>query len=508
MSRIASVRAALGAALALSIATAAVAQQPTPKPGQKIPATSQSIPSSFDRTVVPTPGKLPALHVPEWTTTTLSNGAQLIVSEKHDLPLVSFSISWVGGANQYEPADKTGLANIVAAMLTEGTTHRTGDQLSEDLQLLGTNVSTGIGDETGQMGFVSMKDKFGPVLGVLEDMLVNPTFPEPALERLRARTLVGLQQSLDRTAVLASHVFDHTLYGTQHPYGRYTTAQTIKAITHDDVVAFHKAYFTPGHAIITVVGDITPAQAKATIEKELAPWPAGGSRPSFDYPPPPAAKATAIYLADKSGAAQSSFALGAVGPSRSTPDYYAIRVMNTILGGMFQSRLNADIREAKGYSYGVGSGFAFGRGPGPFEASGEIVTAKSDSALLEFMKHLRGIRGDIPVTDEELSTAKSKLVQELPERFESVSSTSGSIVSLYLQDLPRDFYQKFASEVGKVTRDDVTSVAQKYIDPDHLAIVIVGDRKSIEDSLRAANVAPVVLVDIDGNPLPGQNPVP
>lgn len=479
-------------------ATVATAQKPAPK----------SNPSSFDRTVVPTPGKLPELHVPTWTAETLSNGAQLIVSEKHELPLVSFSISWVGGANQYEPADKTGLANIVAAMLTEGTTHRTGDQLSEDLQLLGTNIGTSVGGETGQMGFVSMKDKFAPVLGVLEDMLVNPIFPEPALERLRARTLVGLTQSLDRTAVVASHVFDHEVYGTQHPYGRYTTEQTIKAITHDDVVAFHKAYFTPGHAIITVVGDITPAQAKAVIEKELAPWPAGGAKPTFDYPAPPAPKATTIWLGDKAGAAQSSFIIGEVGPSRSTPDYYALRVMNTILGGMFQSRLNADIREQKGYSYGVGSGFGFGRGPGPFEASGEIVTAKSDSALLEFMKHLRGIRGDIPVTDDELSTAKSKLVQELPERFESVSSTAGSIVSLYLQDLPRDFYQTFATEVGKVTKDGVTQAAQKYVDPDHLSIVIVGDRKSIEEPLRATKVAPVVRVDNDGNPLPGQNPVP
>ena len=488
-------RAALAVALA---ASAAAAQKPAPK----------SNPTSFDRTVVPTAGKLPELHVPTWSAETLSDGAQLIVSEKHDLPLVSFSISWVGGANQYEAPDKTGLASIVSTMLTEGTTHRSGDQLSEDLQLLGTNIGTSIGGETGQMGFVSMKDKFAPVLAVLEDMLVNPTFPEPALERLRARTLVGLTQSLDRTAVLASHVFDHEVYGTQHPYGRYTTEQSVKAITHDDVVAFHKAYFTPGHAIITVVGDITPAEAKATIEKALAPWPAGGSKPSFDYPAPPTPKGTTIWLGDKGGAAQSSFAIGGVGPSRGTPDYYALRVMNTILGGMFQSRLNADIREQKGYSYGVGSGFAFGRGPGPFEASGEIVTAKSDSALLEFMKHLRGIRGDIPVTDEELSTAKSKLVQELPERFSSVSSTAGSIVSLYLQDLPRDFYQNFPSEVGKVTRDGVMQAAQKYVDPDHLSIVIVGDRKSIEEPLRATKVAPVVLVDNDGNPLPGQNPVP
>jgi len=484
-------------AVALTVAAApAFAQKPAPK--------QQSQPA-FDRTVVPTAGKTPELHVPSWTKQSLSNGAQLIVSERHNLPLVSFNITFIGGANQFEPADKRGLASFVASMLSEGTKNRTGDQLSSDLQLLGTNVGVGIGGESGSIGFFATKDKFEPTLAILEDELLNPTFPAEALERLRARTLVNLKQSRDRTAAIASNVFSKTLYSEAHPYGRVVTEKSVQNITRDDVVNFYKTYFQPGRAVITVVGDVNPAEVKTTIEKVLAPWSAGGSMPSFDYPAVPTPKTTTIFLVDKPGAAQSSFALGIAGPPRNTPDYYAIEVMNTLLGGMFQSRLNANIREQKGYSYGVGSGFAFGRGPGSFRAGGDIVTAKTDSALIEFMKELKGIRGERPITDEELATAKANLVQSLPENFSSVSSVRASIASLYSQDLPEDYFQKYAQNVNAVTKEDLTRVANKYIDLDHLALVIVGDRKTIEGPLAATKIAPIVVLDLDGNPVP--NPV-
>ena len=465
---------------------------------------SKAKPASFDRRVVPTAGKTPELHVPAWTKTTLGNGAQLVVSEKHGLPLVSFQINFVGGAAQYEPAGKTGLATFVASMLTEGTTHRTGDQISNDLQLLGTSVGTSISAESGRMGFLSTKDKFAPTLAILADLLENPAFPPDALERLRSRTIIGLTQSRDRTAGIASVVFPKVLYTTEHPYGRVMTEATAKAITRDDLVAFYKSYFQPGHAVITVVGDVKPDDVKQTIEKALAGWSAGGSIPSFAYPPAPAAKATTIYLVDKPGAAQSTFSLGEVGPPRDTPDYYALRVMNEILGVLFQSRLNHNIREVKGYSYGVGSGFAFGRGPGAFRAGGEIVTGKSDSALIEFMKELRDMRGPRPPTDDELAQAKASLVQSLPANFASVNGINGNIASIYVQGLPEDYFKAFATAVGAVTKDDVVRVAQKYIDPDHLAIVIVGDRAKIEGPLAATKIAPIVWLDVDGNPIPNK----
>ncbi len=497
------VRRAAACALALAALSQALpaplaAQKPAPKTAQRPAQTAVA----FDRTVIPPAGPTPALHMPAWTATRLANGAQLIVSPRTNLPLVSFSISWLGGADQYEPADKTGLAAVTAAMLTEGTTHRTGDQLSNDLQLLGTSVDTRIGGESGEMSFTAMNDKLAPTLAILEDMLVNPTFPQDALERLRARNLVQLAQQKDRTAYLAQRVFPKVLYTTAHPYGRSVTETSLKAITREDVVAFHHAYFTPAHAIITVVGDVDPAAVRATIEQALAPWTAAGSVPSFGYPLLPPPRPTTIYLVDKPGAAQSSFAIGLAGPPRDTPDYFALEVLNTILGGQFQSRLNADIREQKGYSYGVGSSFAFGKGPGAFRAGGDVVSAKTDSALIEFMKHLRGIRGGIPVTDEELKTAQDNLVQGLPERFAAVASVNGSITDLYLDGLPADYYQRYADRVRAVTKADVERVANRYLDVDHLAIVIVGDRKTIEAPLRATGIAPIQVLDVEGDPTP------
>ena len=484
-------RAVAGAAALVSIA-------PTPGRAQKpAPVTQQAL----DRTVIPTAGKTPELHVPSWSRLSLANGARLVVSERHGLPLVYVNINFVGGASQFEPADKTGLASFVGSMMLEGTTTRTGDQLAEAMQNLGSNISVGIGSESGSVGVFVLKDKLEPMLALLEDVLVNPSFPEPALERLRGRTLITLQQAKDRTGSIAAVVFPKVLYGADQPYGRSMTETTVKNITRDDLVKFHHEYFRPGNAVITVVGDVTPAGVERALDKALAPWSAGGSMPSFAYPTPPAPRATTIYLVDKPGAAQSTFAIGEVGPPRNTPDYYALRVLNSFFGELFQSRLNADIREQKGYSYGVFSRFSYGRGPGPFRAGGDIVTAKTDSALIEFMTQLNGIRGDRPITDDEMQAAKNALVQSLPGRFASVGGVSVALSEIYTQDLPENYFQSFVTKVEAVTKADVLDAARKYIDPSHLAIVIVGDRSKIEGPLAATRIAPIVHLDINGDPV-------
>jgi zinc protease len=455
---------------------------------------------ALDRTKIPPPAKQPALHVPAWTRARLGNGADLIVSEKHDLPLVSFTITFIGGSNQFDPADRAGIGSMVASMLSEGTTTKDGDMLSNALQLLGTTVNTNIGGETGSIGFLSTTSKFASTLDVVADMLVNPTFPADALERQRAQRLIALRQAKDRTTSIATVVFPKVLYGDEHPYGRSPSEASIQSITRDQIVAYHKNYFRPGRAIITVVGDITAPAVKPVIERTLSAWAPGGERPSFAYPQVPERRPTTIYLVDKAGAAQSTFTLGNSGPPRSTSDYFALQVMNRILGGQFQSRLNANIREEKGYSYGVSSSFAFGKGPGPFRAGGDVVTAKSDAALVEFMKELRGIGGSRPITEDELATAKDGLIQRLPDQFASVTAINSAITGIYVQGLPEDFYQKFGATVSEITKEDVVRVAKQYIDLEHLAIVIVGDRASIEGPLKGTNIAPIRQLDLEGNP--------
>ena len=486
-------RAVVGAVVLVASSPAgSIAQQPKP------PAK----PAAFDRSAIPAPGSTPELRVPAWTSVKLANGAELVVSSRHNLPLVSFTINFVGGSNQYDPATKPGVGEFAGAMLSEGTSTKSGDDISNALQLLGTGVRIGVGGETGAVSFVATTDKVERVLQIVEDMLVNPAFPVEAIERYRARRLVALTQAKDRASAIAGRVFPKVLYTDAHPYGRAVTEQSVNAIKRDDIVAFAKSYFTPGHAIISVVGDVEPNAVKEMVERVLAPWSAGGSVPTFAYPAVTQQKATTIYLIDKPGAAQSSVVIGLPGPARNTSDYFALEVLNTMLGGMFQSRLNANIREQKGYSYGVSSGFSYGKGPGPFEAGGEIVTAKSDSALIEFMRELRGIRGARPVTDDELKTAEDNIVQGLPQNFSSVRAVNSSISAIYLEDLPQDYFQHFAQSVRAVTKDDVVRVANKYIDVDHLAIVIVGDRKTIEQPLKATGIAPVVLLDINGDPVP------
>ncbi|HET9942362.1 MAG TPA: pitrilysin family protein [Terriglobia bacterium] len=453
----------------------------------------------LDRTKIPTPGRAPALRVPSWTKTTLANGSELIVSEKHDLPLVAVTITFLGGTYQAETASRRGVASMTAAMLSEGTKTRDGEALSSALQLLGTSINVNVGGESGSIGFQSTTARFAPTLDILADMLVNPAFPADALERLRAQRLVALTQAKDQPASIASRVFPRILYGAVHPYGQNVTEESLKAITRDDVVEFHTSYFQPGRALVTVVGDVSPSSVKASVEKALASWPWGGEKPSFVYPSLPGGHKPTIFLVDKPGAAQSTFAIGNPGPPRSTTDYYALQVMNTMLGGMFQSRLNANIREEKGYSYAVSSSFAYGKGPGAFRTGGDIVSASSDAALTEFMKELRGIRGSRPITDQELATAKESLIQRLPGTFASVQSVNSAIVSLWTQGLPDNYYQQYAQKISEVRREDVLRVAKQYIDMDHLAIVIVGDRASIEGPLKATGVAPIVLSDIEGN---------
>ena len=457
--------------------------------------------ATLDRSKAPTPGPSPMLRVPAWTRSTLANGAELVVSEQHDLPLVSFTITFSGGYNQADPTARRGLADMTAAMMSEGTKTRDGEALAAALQLLGTTVSVRIAGETGTIAFQCIAGKFPAMLDIVADMLVNPSFPAAALERLRAQRLVALTQARDQPGAIASRVFPRLVYGDAHPYGQNITDATLKAITRDDVVAFHRAYFRPGQALVTVVGDVNAAAAKASIDTALTAWPRGGEKRAFQYPAAPAPRASTIYLADKPGAAQSTFAIGTTGPPRSTPDYFALQVMNTILGGMFQSRLNANIREEKGYSYGVSSFFAYGKGPGAFRAGGDIVSAKSDAALTEFMKELRGIRGERPITDEELSTAKEALTQRLPATFASAQSINAAIVSLWTQGLPDDYYQQYAARIAAVQREDVVRVARQYVDVDRLVIVIVGDRSTIEGPLRATRVAPIAITDIEGNPM-------
>ena len=294
-------------AAAVVLLTARTSRSLEPRPAC---ATLRRAGAQFDRKQLPPVGKPPELRVPVWTTSKLSNGAQLIVSQRKDLPLVSFTITFIGGSNQFEKADRRGTAAFTTAMLREGTKTRSGEQLALDLQLLGTSVNAGVGGESGSISFQSTTEKFQPTLEILVDMMLNSTFPAAALERLRAQRLVALAQANAQPGTIGNRVFSRVLYGAGHPYGQDANEATIKAVTREDVASFHKEYFQPGRAIITVVGDVDAASVKGAIEKALSAWSAGGEKPSFTYPATPPLRPAAIYLVDKPGAAQSVVNIG------------------------------------------------------------------------------------------------------------------------------------------------------------------------------------------------------
>ena len=484
----------------LALVPSLVAAQATKQPARPA-AQRTAAPAPLDRTVQPEAGKLPEMKVPAWTKTRLANGAELIVSVKRGLPLVSVSMDFVGGAAQFEDPAKLGTATLTAQMMSEGTASRTGDQLADAQQMLGTSVFVNIGRESGSMGFTALSNKLDAAFEIMADILLNPSFPADALVRRRGQMLVNLTQARDQPNTIASNVFSRVLYGDEHPYGRVVKEPTVNAVSRDDIVALHQTYFQPGRAIVTIVGDVDAAKVRASFEKAFANWKAGGDRPTFAYPPVPASRSTTIYLVDKPKSAQSVFAIGAPGPTRDTPDYYALAVMNHVLGGLFQSRLNNLIREVKGYSYGVGSSFAYGRGPGAFRAGGDIVTAKTDSALIDFMNEVKGVQGGKPFSEDEVKQGKESLIQRLPSRFAGVNAATGAIASVYVQGLPENYWQEYARNIAAITSDDLVRVAKKYLDLDHVNILIVGDRAVIEEPLRKTGIAPIVVLDVDGKPV-------
>jgi predicted Zn-dependent peptidase len=459
-------------------------------------ATAQA---TFDRSKPPELGPPPRVSLPPIVTRQLPNGLKLLIVEQHELPLADFALV-VGSGSTADPSGKPGVANLVSAMLREGTTTRKSLEIADQIAFLGINLFPASSWESSTLTLHTPTAQLDSALALFADVALHASFPANEFERIRKQRLTELLQLRDQGPAIANIAFPAILYGTAHPYGipSLGTEASVKSLTTGDLQAYYQASFKPNNATLIVVGDVTPAQIEQKINDLFGNW-QRSDVPKLSYGEPPKASTTTIYLIDKPGAAQSSFRIGAVGVPRSTSDYFALTVMNTILGGSFTSRLNQNLREARGFTYGAGSRFDMRRAAGPFLASAEIVTAKSDSALLEFMKELNGIRQAVPAA--ELSRAKRYLQLQLPGNFETTQEIAAALVPVALYGLPLDYYNNYVQSIEGVTQADVARVAQQYINPGSLAIVIVGDRKTIEAGLKAVNLGPIVIRDIAGQPI-------
>ncbi|MGH7718947.1 MAG: M16 family metallopeptidase [Gemmatimonadaceae bacterium] len=454
---------------------------------------------AFDRSTPPTLPPPRALTLPPVVRRELPNGLKLVVVEHHELPVADFVLVVRTGA-EADPAGKSGLATLAASMLDEGTTTRDALQIADQAAFLGAELGTFSGWDASRITLHTPTAQLDSAMALFADVARNASFAAKELSRLREERLTMLLQLRDRGPAIADRAYPALLFGAAHPYGRplVGTEASTKAITRADLQRFYRTYYRPNNATLIVVGDVTADDIERRVTRLFGGW-QRGEVPAANVRESAKPTATTVYLIDKPGAPQSSFRLATIGVPRSTEDYFALQVMNTILGGSFTSRLNNNLRETKGFTYGAGSGFAMRRAAGPFTAQAEIVAAKTDSALVEFMKELTAIRDTVSAT--ELGRAKRYLQLQLPGDFETTPDIAGQLVPVVLYDLPLDYYNTYVEQIERVTQADVQRVAQKYVDPRSMMVVIVGDRAAIEPGLRALNVGEVVIRDIEGRPV-------
>jgi len=461
-------------------------------------AVAAPVHAQIDRSAPPTLGAPPALKLPPVTVRQLSNGLKLMIVERHQLPMADFVLVIPAGA-ALNPPTKAGLADLASEMLTEGTASRTSLQIDDQQAFLGVELQASSGWDATSVSLTTPTAQLDSALALMSDVVLHSTFPADEFDRRKQERLTDLIQLKDRGPAIADRAYIATVFGREHPYGRPAlgTEASVGNITVNDVKAFYAAHVIPAGATMIIVGDVNPDQIEKKVATLFGDWHGDTTTATTAAEPPRTTAPTTIYLIDKPGAAQSSFRIGSVGVARSTPDYFPLEVVNTALGGSFTSRLNQNLRETKGYTYGAGSRFDMRKTAGPFTARAEIVAAKTDSALIEFMKELRAIRDTIPTG--ELSKTKNYIQLQLPGEFESNSDIAQKLTSVALYGLPLDYYNGYVAHVSAVTQSDAQRIAQQYIDPAHLVIVIVGDRKTIEPGLRALNIARIVIRDLEGN---------
>jgi zinc protease len=454
---------------------------------------------------LPKPKPDPKLVLPKIQRRKLSNGLDVLIVEHHELPVVNMNLIVKSGAAA-DPIDRPGVATLAADMLDEGTATRSSLEISNQLSSIGARLATRADWDSSNMNLTTLTRHLDSALDIFADVLLNPAFPENDLKRLRGTRLVGLQQQRDNANSIAGAVYSALLYGREHPYGHPQTGdeKSIAATTAQDVRGFYETYYRPNNSALIVAGDVTPATLMPKLEKALGAWKAAQVPATSVAAPAPRIVKTGIYLVDRPGAAQSVIQIGQVGVARSSPDYFPLLVMNSLLGGAFVSRVNLNLREDKGYTYGARTGFDYRRGAGPFTASAGVQTAVTKESVYEFMKEIRGIRGEIPVTQKELDYQKQSIIRGFPRGFETPGQIAGRLSAVVLYDLPDDYFNSYLARLQAVTVADVQRVAAKYLDPSHMAILIVGDRKTIEPGLRSLDLGAITLLDTEGRPAVGE----
>ena len=455
------------------------------------------------RTSDPVPRPSPApprpYAFPRFERRVLPNGLALVVAPVRKLPVVSVLAVVEAGADA-DPEGKEGLAQLTARALVEGTADLDGAALTDRLERLGTALDASADWDAAVARMTVLSSRLGEALALMGQVLAAPAFPEREVERLKAERLADLLQLRTEPRGLADEMFDRFVYAADARYARPDggSEASVRGITRDDVARFYAARYRAGATTLVIAGDVSMDDAARLVGDSLGHW-AGAA------PPRPAAADRAqatgrrVHVIAKAEAPQSELRVGHVGLPRAHPDFFPAMVMNAILGGLFSSRINLNLREAHAYTYGAYSGFDWRRGAGPFAVSTAVASDVTAAALGETLKEIDGMRA-APVTEAELSLATSYLDGVFPIRYETTAAIAAALANLHIYGLGADYFDRYRERVRRVTAAEVHEAAQRHLHPERLQVVVVGDPAAVRAPLEALGVGPVAVYDAEGRP--------
>ena len=436
------------------------------------------------------------VSLPHATEVTLSNGLTVLIMENHRLPMISMQLNISGAGPLFEPANMPGLANVTAQMLRQGTKTRTSVEIAEQSALLGAEISasSGFGSSATVMNVSGLSDNLDSWFALASDVLLNPSFPADELNRLKQRMKAQLQQQRANPNFLSNERFNRAVYGSHPAAVVSATNQSIDAMTPEILAKWHQDRYTPQNAILGITGDVKAAVILPKLERAFASWKKTDLKEILPENPKPAT-AKKVLLVDRPSSVQTTVVLGNIAIDRRDPDYFALNVANHILGEGTTGRLFLNLREEKGYTYGVYSTFTATKYPGPWRAGGDVRTEVTSGAMTEFFNEFNRLR-DQKVPDSELDEAKRSIVASFALSLESPSELLGYAIVRKIYGFPADYWDTYPAKIMSVTADDIQRVARKYLNPDNLQVVAVGDVSKIKSILE--KYGPVEVYDADG----------
>ena len=418
---------------------------------------------------------------PTITENVLDNGLEVVVIEQPNMPIISLDVYFAGGSTA-EPQDLPGTAGITGYLISRGTETRSAQDIAGAIEQVGGAVGSVGGSDSLQLGVFGLIEDSDLAFDLLADMTLNANFPENEFERERTEWISSLEASLAQPGTVARRIYDNRLYGSAHGYGNLYTTESLEAITREDIVAFYESRRHPDNAVLIIAGAITTEEGMAYAEEHFADW--EGATEALTYPPLPENSGQQILLVDRPGSTQANFRLGNIGIQGASLDYFPARVLNHVLGGTFSSRLVQNIREEKGYTYSIGSGFSYPADVGYFVVNAAVRNDVIAPALEEVFREIERIQTE-PLTDEEINDARDGIVGEWVFGLETYQDFVEAVASYKIRGVELDRLNKWLSHIKEVTQDDVLNIANTYINPEDFILVVVGDANAIQEQLEA-----------------------